>query len=54
MHSVNPDNCFYFYNWESAVSQNRESERWSRDDILYAFKITWEEKINNMGGGLPL
>ena len=25
MHGENTDNCFYFYNWESAVSQNTVS-----------------------------
>lgn len=43
MHGENPDNCFYFYNWESAVSQNSESKRCSEDDTLHAFEITWEE-----------
>lgn len=25
MHGETPDNCFYFCNWESAVSQNEVS-----------------------------
>lgn len=43
MHGENSDNCLYFYNWESPVSQNSDSEGCSANDILYAFKITWEE-----------
>lgn len=44
MHGENTDNCFYFYNWESAVSQNTVSLKTSHsgDDTLYAFKITRE------------
>ena len=42
MHGENTDNCFYFYNWESAVSKNTVSLKTALGMTRYAFKITRE------------
>ena len=42
MHGENTDNCFYFYNWESAVSKNIVNLKTALGMTHYAFKITRE------------
>ena len=43
MHGENTNNCFYFYNWESAVSQNTVSRKTALGTTHYAFKVTREQ-----------
>ena len=52
MHGENTDNCFYFYNWESAVSQNTVSLKTALGMTHYAFKATREQDFLSKTGDL--